>query len=292
MSAHDAPSDAHPSLATDAALIGPLPAPALHVMSWNIRRRTFALHPRRADRWAHRAPKLRSLLLTERPSLLGAQEVLSDQARYLADTLGEGYRAVGHGRGPRGGGEASPIYYDADRLELLDWEQCALSDTPHRPGSRSWGNLIPRSLVSARFRDRATSTAFLAMNTHLDHLSQRSRLRAAQSIRHRVTISSLPVVFMADMNARPNNAAIQTLLDPRVLADTWSTAAQRLGEEWGTFTNYREPRLDRPRIDFIMASPEVSVIRAGINAERHHGGWASDHLPVQAVLHLPQEGRA
>ncbi|MCH8566487.1 endonuclease/exonuclease/phosphatase family protein [Nesterenkonia sp. LB17] len=260
-------------------------------MSWNIRRRTFAFHPRRADRWERRAPGLRSLLQTERPTLLGVQEALADQVRFVADALGGSYRSVGHGRGPQGGGEASPLYYDTDRLELLDWEQSALSDTPHHPGSRTWGNLIPRSLVSARFRDRATSTAFLAMNTHLDHLSHRSRLRAAQSIRHRVTTSTLPVVLTADMNAQPSSAPIAELLRGEALADTWAAAAQRDSEEWGTFANYREPRLDRRRIDWIMASPELGVARAAINPVRHRSGWASDHLPVQAVLHLPRPGR-
>ena len=296
MNAQDADADAHalgsPAAdAVDAALIGPVPAPALHVMSWNIRRRTFALHPRRADRWERRAPGVRSLLQTERPTLLGVQEALSDQAEFVADTLGDAYGAVGHGRGPHGGGEASPIYYDADRLELLDWEQSALSDTPHHPGSRSWGNLIPRSLVTARFRDRATATDFLAMNTHLDHLSHRSRVRSVQAILERVT-EGRPVVLMADMNADSRSAPIRELLRGEALADTWAAAAHRDSHEWGTFANYRAPRLDRDRIDWIMASPEVGVLRAAINSHRHSGGWASDHLPVHAVLHLPPHGGA
>ncbi|PRZ13185.1 endonuclease/exonuclease/phosphatase family protein [Nesterenkonia sandarakina] len=276
--------------AAETALIGHVPDPALHVMSWNIRRRTFALHPRRADRWKRRAPGLRTLLQTERPTLLGVQEALPDQARFVAEALGGAHDSVGHGRGPHGGGEASPIYYDAERLELLDWEQRALSDTPHHPGSRTWGNLIPRSLVTARFRDRATATDFLALNTHLDHLSHRSRLRSVQNIKELVTTSALPVVLMGDMNADLESAPVQELLRGQALADTWAVAAQRESQQWGTFPNYRAPRLDRGRIDWVMVSPTVEVLRAAINPTRHAGGWASDHLPVQAVLHLPPRG--
>lgn len=276
--------------AAETALIGHVPDPALHVMSWNIRRRTFALHPRRADRWKRRAPGLRTLLQTERPTLLGVQEALPDQARFVAEALGGAHDSVGHGRGPHGGGEASPIYYDAERLELLDWEQRALSDTPHHPGSRTWGNLIPRSLVTARFRDRATATDFLALNTHLDHLSHRSRLRSVQNIKELVTTSALPVVLMGDMNADLESAPVQELLRGQALADTWALAAHRESQQWGTFPNYRAPRLDRGRIDWVMVSPEVEVLRAAINPTRHAGGWASDHLPVQAVLHLPSNG--
>lgn len=293
MSPRDPHADSRQAGAPGAeALIGPVPAPGLHVMSWNIRRRTVPFHPRRADRWQLRAPKAQLLLRTERPSLLGVQEALPDQARFIRDSLGGAYRFLGRGRGAQGDGEASPIFYDSDRLELLDWEQKALSATPHRPGSRSWGNIFPRTLVCATFRDRHTSIAFLALNTHLDHLSGGSRLRSAQMIRELASASSLPVVFTADANADHRSAAIDELLRGAALADAWAAAAHHDTEEWGTFANYRQPRLHRRRIDWIMTSPQVGVERAAINAQRHQGGWPSDHLPVQAVLQLPQDGGA
>ncbi len=273
-----------------AAVIGPVAAPGLHVMSWNIRRRTGRFHPRVADRWHRRAPGVRALLHAERPTLLGAQEVLADQSHFLADSLGGGYGVVGHGRGPRGGGEASPIFYDTDRLELLDFKQTALSDAPHRPGSTSWGNLIPRVLVSARFRDLATTHEFLALNTHLDHLSARSRLRSARVIREHVLRLGLPTVLTADFNAGGASAPLVELLQDAALAETWESAEHHDSHEWGTFANYRAPRRDRSRIDWILATPGVRVLRAAINAQRHGGVWASDHLPVHAVVVLPEEG--
>ncbi|WP_218221565.1 endonuclease/exonuclease/phosphatase family protein [Nesterenkonia sp. Act20] len=272
------------------ALIGPVAAPSLHVMSWNIRRRTGRFHPRVADRWHRRAPGVRALLQAERPTLLGAQEVLEEQSRFLVESLGADYGVVGQGRGPRGGGEASPIFYDAGRLELLDCEQTALSDAPYRPGSTSWGNLIPRVLVSARFRDLQTSTVFLALNTHLDHLSARSRLRSAQVIRERVLHSGLPAVLTADFNADGASAPLAELLQDAALAETWAAAEHHDSHEWGTFANYRPPRRDRPRIDWILATPGIRVLRTAINAQRHGGAWASDHLPVHAVVTLPKEG--
>lgn len=276
----------------DAVLIGPVAAPHLHVMSWNIRRRTVRFHPRVADRWHRRAPGVRALLQAERPTLLGAQEALGDQSDFLAESLGGGYGVVGHGRGPRGGGEASPIFYDTDRLELLDFEQTALSDAPHSPGSTSWGNLIPRALVSARFRDRETSAVFLALNTHLDHLSARSRLRSAQVIREHVLRSDLPAVLTADFNADRTSAPLAELLQDAALAETWAAAERHDSHDWGTFANYRSPRRDRPRIDWILATPGVRVLRAAINPQRHGDAWASDHLPVHAVVTLPKEGDA
>nr|WP_254050431.1 hypothetical protein [Dietzia sp. WMMA184] len=42
----------------------------------------------------------------------------------------------------------------------------------------SWGNLIPRVMVEVHLRDRVTGHDLLVVNTHLDPLSGRSRLRA------------------------------------------------------------------------------------------------------------------
>lgn len=274
--------------AAEPALIGPAAAPALHVMSWNVRRRLRLLSPRAADRWENRAPRVRELLRTERPTLLGTQEALADQAEFLQESLGPGYRALGRGRGAGGRGEGCPVLYDAARLELLDWDQAALSHTPTRPGSASWGNVIPRILVSATFRDRETSTRFLALNTHLDHLSGRSRLRSAQAVREVIATHGLPAVVTGDLNAGASSAPLRELLADGMLADSWAAAQNHDSLQWDTFSNYRAPRQRRGRIDWILTTPAIRVHRAAINPRQYHGGWASDHLPVQTVLTIEE----
>lgn len=272
---------------TEPPLIGPTAAPDLHVMSFNVRRRMAITGPRRADHWERRAPALAALLTAERPHVLGAQEVLPDQDRFIRAALGGEYRRIGRGRNANGQGEGCPVYFDSTRLELLNWTQEALSDTPALPGSRTWGNLIPRMLVRANFRDSATGIDFLAINTHFDHLSRRSRVTAASTIRALVASQSRPAVVTGDLNSGVDTAPLTTLFADGTLADTWGAARTRLTPEWGTFPNYREPRRDRKRIDWIAVSTGVDVDRIGINGTRPDGVWASDHLPVQAVLRFP-----
>lgn len=129
------------------ALIGPVTPPALHVMTFNIRRR---LSPalRRVDRWRDRRAAVAALLQAEQPHILGVQEALPDQARDVHTALGARYVALGHGRRRDGGGEACPLFFDADRLELENWRQIALSDRPDDPGSRSWATGCPASRSS------------------------------------------------------------------------------------------------------------------------------------------------
>ena len=269
-------------------LVGPVEPPSIHVMTWNIRRPLPPLFARSVDRWDRRAPLLAALLADERPTILGAQEVVAEQADVVRAALGESYRYVGRGRDADGGGEAGPIFYDSGRLDLVDWEQTALSDTPARAGSVGWGNLFPRVMVSATFSDRATSRRFLMVNTHLDPLSGRSRVRAARAIREHVAARSLPAVVTGDLNAGPGSAAVRELLSEGVLSDAWHRADARLSDEWGTYTGYRDPRVGGARIDWILVSSAFAVTRAAIDHRRHAGGWASDHLPVHAVLGLDQ----
>lgn len=264
-------------------LIGPAAAPDLHLMSWNIRRRLARPQLRSADRWAVRAPRLRALLKAERPTVLGVQEALADQAFFVQESLGENYRFVGHGRGACGGGEGNPIMFDSERLELIDWEQTALSATPHKAGSRSWGSACPRIMVQARFSDRVTGSDFMVINTHLDHLSPPARMMAAHTLRRTAEDAASPAVLTGDFNTGSDSRPLRELQSGGALTETWWAAQNHLSEEWDTFANYKAPKATGRRIDWILASSSFRVLSAAVNAA---GVWASDHLPVQAVMAL------
>ena len=278
---------------TDAPLIGPLigpvTAPDLHVMTFNIRRRFRHLRPDSPDRWETREPLVRRILAAEQPTLLGVQEALGDQVEVVAAGLGPHYGWVGHGRDADGGGEAGPIFYDTRRLELTGWRQLALSSSPDTPGSRSWGNLVPRVVVSAEFTDLATGTRLLAFNTHFDHLSRKSRLESAGYLLALCRAASAAdpaavIVVTGDFNTGVDSAAYRRLTADGTLRDAWDAAATRLTPQWGTFSNYRRRRPGGKRIDLILVGGATEVLSTGINAARFDGRAASDHEPVQAVL--------
>jgi endonuclease/exonuclease/phosphatase family metal-dependent hydrolase len=271
---------------TDTPLIGPVPPPGIQVMTYNIRRRMTRLMPRSPDRWDLRRGLIRRLLQAERPVILGVQEALPDQAGFVRHALGESYRSVGYGRNANKRGEGCPLFYDKDRVELLSWRQTALSDTPFVPGSTSWGNSTPRVVVAATFRDRATGVEFRAINTHFDQFSRRSRMRSVHEILRLVGESPLPTVVTGDFNTDDHSLPHQLFAGSGIVRDTWATAQLRVTESWGSFANYGPPKLERKRIDWILATPTVSVLRAGINVTRYDGKWPSDHAPIQAVVNF------
>ncbi|WP_238439508.1 endonuclease/exonuclease/phosphatase family protein [Microbacterium sp. JZ31] len=259
----------------DAALVGGVEPPELSVMTFNVLRARAA-----SASWRRRGERIRTLLRRERPTLLGAQEALPHQAGLLRAALGDDYRSLGHGRDADGAGEGCPLLYDAARLELVEWEQRALSRRPDAPGSRSWGSLYPRIVVRAVFHDRATGGRFAAFNTHLDVLSPLARRRAAESI---VTAAGDgAVIVTGDFNAGPATPARRTLVRGG-LEDSWTVARTRLTLEWSTYVPRGRPRPGGPRIDAIHVRG-FEVASVGIDARRVQGGSPSDHLPVQAVV--------
>lgn len=268
-----------------APLLGAPSATELHVMTLNIRRDLGALAWPRADRWEVRRPRLRALLHAEQPQVLGVQEALPAQATAVSAALGPSFRRVGHGRLPGPRGEGCPLFYDADRLELRDWRQVALSRTPDRPGSRSWLSVAPRVAVEAFFHDRRTGAAVTVLNTHFDAFSPWARRRQAQAVRDIAAAAESAVILLGDFNAPAGSAPWRALETCGVLRDSWTVAVSRRTPSWGTFAGYRPPRRGR-RIDGILVSPGLTVRRVGVDARQYGGGWPSDHLPVQALIDL------
>jgi endonuclease/exonuclease/phosphatase family metal-dependent hydrolase len=267
-------------------MIGRAAAPDLHVMTYNIRRRLPHLNPRSPDAWAERKHLLRRTLSAERPTVLGVQEALLDQALFVAEVLGDDYRWIGRGRDADGRGEYCPLFWDARRLELRSWRQLALSDTPDVPGSRSWGNMIPRIAVHAHFVDRATGEPLQVVNFHFDHLSRRSRVESARLVRGLAGAGDAAFLAFGDANSGIGTTPWLEITRDGTLTDPWLTADTRLSPDWGSFSRYRAPRAGGKRIDWLLVSRGVHVRSIGVNTVRHEGSAASDHDPVQSLLRI------
>ena len=265
-------------------------APELHVMSFNVRRRFERVTWPAADRWGLRKQRVRTFLGANRPHIVGVQEAMPDQASWVQESLGSSYGRIGQGRGRDLDGEGTPIVFDRDRVEVRSWEQVALSDTPRTPGSTGWGNTIPRIAVIARMRDRATGADFVFVNSHFDAFSRRARRRSASWLRDLAAAETAPLIFTADVNAPIRSAELADIFADGRLVDTWSFAPARRTAEWGTFNNYRRPRIGARRIDAVLVSPEVGVRAVGIDPRPTGTSWPSDHLPVQAIVRIPGAG--
>ena len=294
LAAAAAPAGAAPAQNPSRALIGRAKRDELHVMSFNIRYDrssgggTVEGDP---DHWPTRRPLLIELLEREKPTLLGIQEALYGQLTAIESALPR-HRSIGYGREGGSAGEYSAIFYDSTRLEVLQWDQFWLSDTPDVIGSATWGNTVTRIVVWARLRDLASGAEFTMINTHFDHQSEPARIRSADAMIDLFQggeLDELPTIVTGDFNSHAHDSgAYTTLVTDGPTVDTWDSAAQRVTPAWGTFPGYDEPVEDGDRIDWVLTTDDLVTSRAAINVWRDaSGAYPSDHAPVQALIELP-----
>ncbi|MEU6097029.1 endonuclease/exonuclease/phosphatase family protein [Streptomyces sp. NPDC047079] len=256
----------------------------LEVMSFNLRYASNA----GPHSWADRRPVTRALLRREQPHVIGTQEGLYQQVRDIAADLGAEYAWIGTGRAGGSRDEFVAVFYDTRRLAPVEYDHFWLSDTPDVIGSNTWGGACIRMTTWVRFREaHHPAREFYVLNTHLDNESRNARARAASLIAERIAglDRSLPLVVTGDFNAPAHKSPVYETLLGAGLVDTWDAAAERTAP-YGTFHGYRPPRPHGDRIDWILATPGLTVHWASVNTFAADGRFPSDHLPVQASLTL------
>jgi endonuclease/exonuclease/phosphatase family metal-dependent hydrolase len=263
-------------------------APPLRVMTFNLR---YDTPSDGANAWPHRRDWVAALIRFHAPDAVGVQEALAHMLADLDERLPE-FARVGVGRADgRARGEFSAILYRRDRLELLDSGTFWLSPTPEVAGSKGWDAAIERIATWARFRDRRTGCRHLHLNTHFDHVGEQARQESARLIRRRIAAlaDGIPVVVTGDLNADPASEPYRILTRDTVVAAAPpfrdALAASREGHygPTSTWTAFRAIEPGR-RIDYVLVSPQVRVLKHGILPDTWDGRFPSDHLPVLAAV--------
>ena len=181
----------------------------LNVMSFNIRRGT---KKDGKNHWIFRRDRVCELLNHYRPDVLGLQEALDFQISEISAML-PGYEKVGMGNLGGSKGLHKAIFYDAARFVPSAEGTFWFSDTPDIPGSKGWGNIIPRTCTWARLIEKDSEQAFYFYNVHLDHLSRRSRKNSVVFLTQFIHMRSSPDPFVltGDFNARERSTPIKYL---------------------------------------------------------------------------------
>jgi endonuclease/exonuclease/phosphatase family metal-dependent hydrolase len=248
----------------------------LHVMTFNVR----GPENPSPNSWAERRPIVCELLRAEHPHVLGTQEGRYHHVRDLARELRSDYDWIGIGRQGGSRSEFGAVFYDVRRLEPLAFDYFWLSSFPRVIGSRTWGNWRhPRMVTWVRFRDVATDSEFVFLNTHWDHRSAVARRKSARAMRALLArrFADTAAVVVGDFNVSTNSAPFATMTAGGLLRDAGAATTVRTYNNW-------EPAVDGERIDWILVSREFEVERARTLTRTAAGRCPSDHWPVQAWL--------
>lgn len=255
----------------------------VRVMSFNIR---YGTANDGDNHWDRRKAFLAEVVRAEAPDLLGVQEALDAQLRFLTESLPD-YGVVGVGRddGIRAG-EYSAILYRRSRFAVQRTDTFWFSDTPSVVASKHWGNSIPRICTWAQFVT-PEGGAIAHYNLHLDHQSQPSRERSIALLRQRLDARDpkVPAVVTGDFNAGEDNPAVRAMTADGTWRDTFRLRHPSASPV-GTFTAFRSGNVGGDKIDYVFVSPEWQVLDAAIIRTERAGRYPSDHFPVTATLQL------
>lgn len=284
------------SLVLAAAIAGLAPAApaatsaAVRVMSFNVR---YGTAQDGTNHWDQRKEFLADTIKAFDPDLLGTQETLTFQRDFLVGQFA-GFTPWGVGRDDGSEkGEMALLLYRETRFERIDGGHFWLSETPEKPGSRSWDSSLPRIVSWVKLRDRLAPAGapLLFVNTHFDHKGAEARLESARLLRSR--IGSLGpgcrVVLTGDFNTDQGSEPYAILFGTQdgavsPVGDAFRLAHPQPTLEEGTFNGFRTDAVSGPRIDWIGVSRDWKVTAAHIDRTTRNGRVPSDHFPVCAVL--------
>lgn len=259
------------------------------VMSFNIR---MAGGSDGDNNWEFRADTLLDVIRENDPLLLGVQEALPVQMKFLKEKLAD-YRCIGVGREDgKEKGETMAIFYKKDMVELLDSGTFWLSKTPETP-SKGWDAACHRTVTWGKFKCLKTGKTFCYANTHLDHVGTVARTEGAKLILRRmnkIADGSAPFFVSGDFNISDKCDAYVTITsgvdDIPGLRDANKVAKERDVAQEYTFTNWGKVTPEKGEIiDFIFVNDKVDVKKFKINPVKHSNGrCASDHVSIVATI--------
>lgn len=238
-------------------------------------------------RWEKRRKAVLDMLQQEGPSVMGIQEGLIDQVRYIERNCPQ-YTRIGVGRDDGAdGGEIMAIFYRNDRFEAPESGTFWLSETPDEV-SRGWDAACNRTVSWALLREKATGKSFYYLNTHFDHMGDEARRREAQQIADYIDSripAGAPVIVGGDLNAGIEEPLFDPLKSRMLVARDIAEPTDRGGTFNGFGSTPGNIVLDHifcRDIDTLAGAPSLRTLREGYGAP-----YLSDHYPVVFTFRLP-----
>ncbi|KAH6794405.1 DNAse I-like superfamily protein [Perilla frutescens var. hirtella] len=171
--------------------------------------------------WDKRKELCVTVITSYSPMILCTQQGVKSQLDYLQQCL-PGYEQFGISR--KGPGDTSDqhctIFYEKEKVELLEGGTFWLSESPSVPGSMSWGSTEPCistwaiSFISFLKGVEPPGFSFQIVNTIMDEFSPRARRRGALlTWQHIASLPpNLPVLYCGGFNTQKESTTGRFLL--------------------------------------------------------------------------------
>lgn len=253
----------------------------LNVMTFNIR---LSLDSDKENSWENRKNDALQLLDYYHPDVFGVQEAVPQQMTDLKTGLKD-YDFVGVGRDDGANkGEYSAIFYNTEKLQVLQSGTFWLSETPDQP-SKGWDAAYNRVCTYALFKTKKGGKKFWAFNVHFDHVGNIARENSSKLILEKINTlnpRNFPVVLTGDFNLTDKTEPIKII--SKTMSDSFYNCRKPHYGPTGTFTGFDVNTVPKDRIDYIFTKGLSCQSIRTINDRRENLLYPSDHFPVLAEL--------
>lgn len=263
-----------------ALLLAACSAGTLQVMSYNMRQGNA---PDGDNHWEKRCPATIAMLEDVKPDIFGVQEAHGFQVDYITDNLPY-YQNVGVGREDgEDNGERMSIFYNTDKVELLDWGTYWLSETPDVP-SKGWDAACVRTATWTKLKMKKGGREFFYVNTHLDHIGGEARRNGLALIVGniaRMNPDGLPMVLTGDFNVTPDDPCLEDLDNMMKSARVEAPHT----DNSDTYNAFGKSGEQARVIDYIYYSAFDSCDNFRVVDDSYAGiPYISDHYPITVTL--------
>jgi endonuclease/exonuclease/phosphatase family metal-dependent hydrolase len=180
--------------------------------------------------------------------------------------------------------EMASILIKRYAFQVRQWDTFWLSETPHSPGSKSWGSVFPRTVTWVEINHLASGRLLIFVNTHFDYEPSAIR-ESARALKEWIdgAIDHHPVLVTGDFNAGKTSPAYHQMTsgDP-LLVDVFRSGTASDDNE-GTFHGYGM-QIPSQSIDWMLASDHFAVLNATVDRYREANLFSSDHYPITATI--------
>ncbi len=250
--------------------------------------------------WASRRDLCVEVIKAQNADLICLQEVLQVQMEDLEKGLPDftGFGFVGPEMDTRKEGyqgiAKNPVFYSKRRYDFVSAGGFWLSETPHLPGSLSWGSARARHVNWVRLRERNSGRQLRVLSLHLDHVSQEAREEQIKMVLAEAALypPDFPQILAGDFNAGEANPVLNLVADAG-----WTnthTAAPGPRDNGLTVHSFLGPNYvpktksggKRGPIDFILTHGPVKTLGWKVIRDSRDGRYPSDHYFISADLAL------
>lgn len=232
------------------------------------------------NNWEYRKQEIVKMIQFYTPDILGIQEGLHHQVKYLDAALVD-YNYIGVGRDDGNEkGEYAAIFYKKETYKLQETKTYWLSETPNSV-SVGWDASMERIATYGKFTDNTNGESIHIFNNHFDHIGQQARNNSAKLILKIIeekVLQDKKLIVMGDLNSEPNHEPIQTL--QQTLNDAYSSSQTEPYGPIGTYNDFDLNSTIHRRIDYIFTKNIQVLQYQNIDDRRTNNRYLSDHFPI------------